>query len=134
MPPIYRPAFVDDLSLPHLPAGNSDTIRLPVLKEQNVVKRQMFSVAAMACLVVVEVLATCGGGGGGGTGGMGGGASMGGNEIVYRVPWKLVNASDTLPAGGLVVYWFPASQNELQKSSLRESRTLTLYEKQCVTM
>jgi tetratricopeptide (TPR) repeat protein len=93
-----------------------------------------FWAVVITFMIVVDVLATCGGGGGGGTGGMGGGASMGGNEIVYRVPWKLVTAGETLPAGGLVVYWFPASQNELQKSSLRESRTLTLYEKQCVTM
>ena len=94
----------------------------------------LLSAALVPFLVVVDVLATCGGGGGGGTGGMGGGASMGGNDVVYRVPWKLVNPGDALPPGGLVVYWFPASTNELQKSSLRESRTLTLYEKQCVTM
>jgi tetratricopeptide (TPR) repeat protein len=94
----------------------------------------LLSAAVVPFMVVVDVLATCGGGGGGGTGGMGGGASMGGNEVVYRVPWKVLNAGDVLPPGGLVVYWFPASQNELQKSSLRESRTLTLYEKQCVTM
>src|SRR4029453_3407127 len=37
-------------------------------------------------------------------------------------------------AGGLVVYWFPASENELKNSSLRNSRTLTLYASQCVTM
>src|SRR4029078_7672143 len=34
----------------------------------------------------------------------------------------------------LAVFWFPASQNELEKSSLRNSRMLSLYASQCVTM
>jgi tetratricopeptide (TPR) repeat protein len=32
------------------------------------------------------------------------------------------------------VYWFPASENELKNSSLRNSRMLALYAAQCVTM
>ena len=91
------------------------------------------SVLALMFLVVADVLATCGGGGGGGTGGMGGGGAMG-SEVVYQVPWKLLNAADTPAPGGLVVYWFPASENELKNSSLRNSRTLALYASQCVTM
>jgi tetratricopeptide (TPR) repeat protein len=90
------------------------------------------SVLAIMFMVVVDVLATCGGGGGGGTGGMGGGAM--GSEVVYQVPWKMMNATDTPPVGGLVVYWFPASENELKNSSLRNSRLLSLYATQCVTM
>ena len=89
------------------------------------------SVVLLMFMVVVDVLATCGGGGGGGTGGMGGGAMA---AVVYQVPWKLLNATDTPAAGGLVVYWFPASENELKNSSLRNSRTLALYAAQCVTM
>ena len=95
-------------------------------------KRQLVSAFVLATLVVVDVLATCGGGGGGGTGGMGSGSM--GAEVVYQVPWKAVNAPDAVPAGGLAVFWFPASQNELEKSSLRNSRTLSLYAAQCVTM
>src|SRR5215471_224817 len=95
----------------------------------------LFSAAAIPFMVVVNLLATCGGGGGGGTGGMGGGGAMGASDVVYQVPWKLIQPADTAtPAGGLVVYWFPASQNELQKSSLRNSRTLSLYASQCITM
>src|SRR3954468_5503983 len=90
------------------------------------------SVVSLVSLTVVNVLATCGGGGGGGTGGMGGGAM--GSEVVYQVPWKVINAGEQMPPGGLVVYWFPASEIELQKSSLRNSRTLSLYAGQCVTM
>lgn len=95
-------------------------------------KRQLLSALAIASLVAVDVLATCGGGGGGGTGGMGSGSM--GAEVVYQVPWKVLNAPDAAAPGGLVIYWFPASQNELQKSSLRNSRTLSLYASQCVTM
>src|SRR5476649_1237908 len=93
------------------------------------------SVLAIMFMVVVDVLATCGGGGGGGTGGMGGmGGSGAASEVVYQVPWKLMNPTDAPVAGGLVVYWFPASENELKNSSLRNSRTLALYASQCVTM
>src|SRR6185503_7864890 len=34
----------------------------------------------------------------------------------------------------LILYWFPASNEEVQKSSMRVSRILTLYSAQCVTM
>ena len=76
--------------------------------------------------------ATCGGGGGGGGGGMpsGGGASR---PEVYYVPWKVRGPKDP-PAKGLVLYWFPVSKEELQKSSLRESRPLSLYATQCISM
>jgi tetratricopeptide (TPR) repeat protein len=80
--------------------------------------------------------ATCGGGGGGGTGGMGTGGGRGafGDEQVYQVPWKLVKPEDAPIAGGLVVYWFPSSVDEFQRSSLRNSRSLSQYASQCVTM
>ena len=81
------------------------------------------------------VWATCGGGGGGGTGGVGGGGgrSEGPAPPVYKVPWKIFEAR-TAPQKGLVLYWFPASNNEIQKSSLLASRILTLYSAQCVSM
>jgi tetratricopeptide (TPR) repeat protein len=78
--------------------------------------------------------ATCGGGGGGGTGGVGGGGRSDGPEpAVYKVPWKIWEAR-TAPQKGLVLYWFPASNDEINKSSLRGSRILTLYSSQCVSM
>ena len=79
--------------------------------------------------------ATCGGGGGGGTGGVGGGGSKndGPAPPVYNVPWKIWAASSA-PNKGLILYWFPASNDELKKSSLRQSRILTLYSAQCVAM
>lgn len=82
-------------------------------------------------IVAPQTWATCGGGGGGGVGGMGGGTSM--PEQTYQVPWKLLKAGETIKEG-LVVYWFPSSDEEVQKSSLRNSRILSQYASQCVTM
>ena len=62
-----------------------------------------------------------------------GGMSGGSSQEVYTVPWKLIKAADEVK-DGLVVYWFPSSNVEFEKSSLRESRTLQLYSQQCVTM
>ena len=50
------------------------------------------------------------------------------------MPWKLVKPEDPPITQGLVVYWFPSSQAELEKSSLRFSRSLSVYAQQCVTM
>jgi tetratricopeptide (TPR) repeat protein len=81
------------------------------------------------------IWATCGGGGGGGTGGVGGGGGNSGPApTVYNVPWKLWEAK-AAPTKGLILYWFPASNDEVKKSSgLKSSRILTLYAAQCVTM
>src|ERR1041384_171739 len=72
-----------------------------------------------------------GGGGGGGVGGMSGG---GGDMKIYYVPWKVRAPQDPPVTMGLVLYWFPATTEEVQKSSLRASRTLSLYAAQCVSM
>jgi tetratricopeptide (TPR) repeat protein len=80
--------------------------------------------------IVSPAWATCGGGGGGGVGGM---SSGGAKPVVYNVPWK-VRAQNDPPAAGLVLYWFPVSNDEIKRSSLRESRTLSLYASQCVSM
>jgi tetratricopeptide (TPR) repeat protein len=82
-------------------------------------------------LLAPQVWATCGGGGGGGMGGMGGGA--GSSSQTYQVPWRLIKPEEPVKEG-LAVYWFPTGADEVQRSSLRESRTLQLYSQQCVTM
>jgi len=61
------------------------------------------------------------------------GGGGGSNAPVYVVPWKIRKPTDAA-AQGLVLYWFPASQSEMKNSSLRESRTLSLYASQCVSM
>jgi tetratricopeptide (TPR) repeat protein len=84
--------------------------------------------------LMTPVWATCGGGGGGGGGGMSGGGGGGGSDpVVYHVPWKIMKEGETVK-DGLVVYWFPASKEEIQKSPLRESRPLSLYAAQCTSM
>jgi tetratricopeptide (TPR) repeat protein len=81
---------------------------------------------------VQSTWATCGGGGGGGVGGMSGGGS-GSAAPTYPVPWKIRAPKDP-PAMGLILYWFPASPDEYKRSSLRESRLLTMYATQCVSL
>ncbi len=87
-------------------------------------------------LVSSPVWATCGGGGGGGGGGMSGGGnnSGGANPVVYHVQWKVHDLKAPAAKTGLVLYWFPASVEEIKKSPLRESRDLSLYTAQCVAM
>ena len=58
----------------------------------------------------------------------------GGSSQIYYVPWKMVAADDAALKEGLIVYWFPASNDELKRSSLLESRTLQLYSQQCISM
>ena len=84
-----------------------------------------------ALFMASPALATCGGGGGGGGGGMSGGG--GSSPQVYYVPWRVRGEKDP-PAMGLVLYWFPVSNDELKRSSLRESRVLSLYAAQCISM
>jgi tetratricopeptide (TPR) repeat protein len=81
-------------------------------------------------------LATCGGGGGGGTGGMRSGADSGSaaDEQVYHVPWRMIKPGDPPVSAGLIVYWFPTGGDEIRRSSLLNSRALSLYASQCVTM
>lgn len=92
---------------------------------------RVLSLMLVFLTVVPQEWATCGGGGGGGMGGMGGGMSQ---QETYPVPWKLVQPSDPPLAQGLAVYWLPSSQAELEKSSLRFSRILSVYSQQCVSM
>ena len=100
-------------------------------------KKQLSRAIAAVLMVLFSLSpawATCGGGGGGGTGGVGGGGrNEGPAPTVYKVPWNIWDAK-TAPQKGLVLYWFPATQVEVDKSSLRASRILTLYAAQCVTM
>src|SRR5436190_1400763 len=89
------------------------------------------AVALLALFFAQTSFGTCGGGGGGGGGGMSNSGGGGGsNAPVYVVPWNKTKPSET----GLVLFWFPASPKEVQSSSLRESRILSLRAQQCVAM
>jgi len=88
----------------------------------------LFFLLVIALVFTTRVWATCGGGGGGGVGG-----AMAPEET-YPVPWHVQAPQDPPITAGIIVYWFPSSATELQKSSLRMSRTLSLYASECVTM
>ena len=89
------------------------------------------AIALLALFFAQSSFATCGGGGGGGGGGMSNSGGGGGsNAPVYVVPWNKTKPSET----GLVLFWFPASPKEIQSSSLKESRILSLRAQQCVAM
>ncbi|HUK29616.1 MAG TPA: tetratricopeptide repeat protein [Candidatus Acidoferrum sp.] len=106
--------------------------------------RILCAIALVLIILAIPAVewATCGGGGGGGTGGMtaggpagpgaGGGSSA--DTQVYMVPWKLLKPEDPQVVAGMILYWFPSSKEELAKSSLRTSQTLSHYAVQCVSM
>jgi tetratricopeptide (TPR) repeat protein len=96
----------------------------------NTLTRKTVILGAAALLSAPAVWATCGGGGGGGSGGL----SSGDDPVVYVVPWQNATLAQPPRAGGLGVYWVPASQEEINKSSLRNSRLLTAYAAQCMQM
>jgi tetratricopeptide (TPR) repeat protein len=52
----------------------------------------------------------------------------------YVVPWKTLNAAEAPSAAPLVVYWFPATADEMDRGELNSSRMLTVYSSQCVGM
>jgi tetratricopeptide (TPR) repeat protein len=112
-------------------ASVASQFRRVIIARMKTIFVRSLAVLLSVFLLPVPDWATCGGGGGGGAGGMSGGTS---DQKVYTVPWKLIKPGDPPVTGGLVVYWFPSSQTELEKSSLLNSRTLSLYASQCVTM
>ena len=94
---------------------------------------RLIAVALLSLFFVQSSWATCGGGGGGGGGGMSNGGGGGSDAPTYPVPWKIFKTQNA-PSAGLILYWFPANQNEIKNSSLRQSRALSLYASQCVAM
>jgi tetratricopeptide (TPR) repeat protein len=105
-------------------------------------KSLLAQVVAILLIAVVstpqELWATCGGGGGGGMGGMSAPGMVSGMGMpapdVYNVPWRLRRPDVPPVTAGLILYWFPSSVQEVQRSSLRNSRLLSLYATQCVSM
>jgi tetratricopeptide (TPR) repeat protein len=91
------------------------------------------AVFLVVLLASAPAWATCGGGGGGGVGGMSSGGGGSSSQQVYYVPWKVRGEKDPPPATGLVLYWFPLTNEEVKKSSLRESRSLSLYSALCLS-
>jgi tetratricopeptide (TPR) repeat protein len=108
-----------------LASGTLPVVNTPIV-------RGMSIIMMILLLVAPQSRATCGGGGGGGMGGMSSGATP--SEQVYHVPWRVITPQDPPVSGGLVLYWLPTGAEEVKRSSLLNSRTLSLYASQCVTM
>lgn len=100
---------------------------------KNVIARCVVLVVSFV-LASTPAWATCGGGGGGGGGGMSGSGSGGNSTMVYHVPWKMRDAKTVAPTEGMILYWFPSAKEELKSASILESRDLSLYAGQCVSM
>ena len=87
---------------------------------------------AVLTTALTPAYATCGGGGGGGTGGM---MPQGGMQPqAYVVPWKVFNVGQAPTTTPLVLYWFPATNDEVKGNDMLSSRALTLASAQCVAM
>jgi hypothetical protein len=93
-----------------------------------------YSLARVLGLVILciaatpAVRATCGEGGGGMT------PTGGTSEPVYFVPWKVLNPGEVPVQGNLILYWLPATRDEIKRSELLSSRQLTIFASQCVGM
>ena len=93
---------------------------------------RLFVVVAILLLSLSPAYATCGGGGGGG---MGGTMPSGmGQPQAYVVPWKILKPDEAPVSAPLIVYWFPATKEEVKGNELLSSRSLTLASAQCVGM
>jgi hypothetical protein len=60
--------------------------------------------------------------------------STGSAQHVTFVPWKVLNQGDEPPQGDLILYWLPATREEIRHSPLVTSRPLAIYSAQCVSM
>ncbi len=53
---------------------------------------------------------------------------------VTFVPWKVLNPGDEPVSADLILYWIPASREEMRRSALLTSRVLATYAAQCIGM
>jgi hypothetical protein len=53
---------------------------------------------------------------------------------VVFVPWKVLRPGTALPRSPLLLFWIPASRQELRRSELLTSEELARYAAQCVAM
>lgn len=53
---------------------------------------------------------------------------------VTFVPWKVLNPGDDTLKGDLVLFWVPATRDEIKRSPMLTSRPLALLASQCVGM
>jgi hypothetical protein len=53
---------------------------------------------------------------------------------VTFVPWKVLNPGEEVLKGDLVLFWVPATRNEIKRSPMLTSRPLALFASQCIGM
>ena len=94
--------------------------------------RRLLVLLAVFLFALPSAYATCGGGGGGGMGGTMPGMSA--PREAYVVPWKVLRPDEPAVSAPLILYWFPATKEEVKGSDLMSSRALTLASSQCVGM
>lgn len=63
----------------------------------------------------------------------GAGSLRAGDPHVALVPWEVLDAGEIVDAP-LILYWIPASADELRRSELLTSYDLTLFSARCVSM
>lgn len=63
----------------------------------------------------------------------GGGSAQTPPSVTF-VPWKVLNPGGERLRGELVLYWVPATREEIRRSPMLTSRTLAIYASQCVGM
>lgn len=57
-----------------------------------------------------------------------------GTRHVSFVPWRVIAVGDEAVTAPLVLYWVPASREELRRSELLHSNALTHFSSRCVAM
>jgi hypothetical protein len=97
--------------------------------------RARFVGVLLFCLIPLVVAPFAHAQGRGGGGGQRGPSRPGtGNPDVQLVPWKFLEKGATPVKGLVVLYWLPASRNEIERSELVSSRALIEDAARCVSM
>ncbi len=60
-------------------------------------------------------------------------AALAADQVTF-VPWKVLNPGDEPVHGDLILYWIPASREEMRHSPLLTSHALAEYAGQCIGM
>ncbi|HVR39153.1 MAG TPA: hypothetical protein VMU84_08650 [Thermoanaerobaculia bacterium] len=60
--------------------------------------------------------------------------SLAAQPYVQFVPWKILKPAQSPPSAPLILYWLPATREEMKKSELLTAHDLSTYAMQCVAM
>ena len=91
-------------------------------------RRSRGAIVALLCLSLAIPLAAQS------RGGRGRSAPGTGNPKEQLVPWHFMENDSSLGTGALILYWFPASAEEVERSPLRSARALVEASQRCVAL